>query len=74
MEVISFFRDSYRQSVAALRASSDSLLDQPNPNAGRMAELFPTLGSLHNFYCGGHIMSHLGQLSAWRRMERLGSV
>ena len=74
MEVISFFRDSYRQSVAALRASSDSLLDQPNPSAGRMAELFPTLGSLHNFYCGGHIMSHLGQLSAWRRMERLGSV
>ena len=32
-------------------------------------ELFPTLGSIHGFYAGGHMMMHLGQMSAWRRIE-----
>jgi hypothetical protein len=39
-----------------------------------MTERFPTLGSVHAFYCGGHIMMHLGQMSAWRRMMGLGSA
>jgi hypothetical protein len=39
-----------------------------------MKQLFPTLGSVQTFYCGGHMMMHLGQMSAWRRMEGLGSA
>jgi hypothetical protein len=27
-----------------------------------------------NFYVGGHMMLHLGQLSAWRRMMGLGAA
>ena len=46
----------------------------PNPSGGRMTELFPTLGSMHAFYTGGHIMMHLGQISAWRRMQGLGAA
>ena len=73
MEVITqFFFQGYRVAVETLRAAKDETLEQPNPAGGRMAELFPTLGSMHNFYCGGHLMLHLGQLSAWRRMRGLG--
>jgi len=25
-----------------------------------------------NFYLGGHVMLHIGQMSAWRRMMGLG--
>jgi hypothetical protein len=39
-----------------------------------MRELFPTIGSVQAFYCGGHMMMHLGQMSAWRRMEGLGTA
>lgn len=66
-----FFR-GYRAALEALRAAGDAVFEQPNPLGGRMTELFPTLGSMHAFYCGGHAMMHLGQLSAWRRMEGLG--
>lgn len=68
-EVVETFRTGCREAIAALRAISDEALDAPNPALGRMRELFPTLGSLHAFYAGGHMMSHLGQFSAWRRME-----
>jgi hypothetical protein len=70
-EILQVFDHGYEAALAALRAADDELLQQPNPLEGRMAELFPTLGSLQNFYVGGHAMMHLGQLSAWRRMEGL---
>ena len=66
------FRDGYANAVTALREVADDVLQQPNPAEGRMAELFPTMGSMHAFYVGGHMMMHLGQLSAWRRMQGLG--
>jgi hypothetical protein len=70
-EVIEAFTTGYQQTLEALRAADDTLLQQVNPLGGRMTELFPTLGSMHGFYVGGHAMMHLGQLSAWRRMEGL---
>ena len=73
-EVVEVFRRGCQEAIAALRAASDDLLQRPNPAEGRMAQLFPTLGSLHGFYAGGHMMMHLGQVSAWRRMEGLGAA
>lgn len=70
-EILQVFDHGYQQVLEALRACDDGLLQQRCPLEGRMAELFPTLGSLQNFYVGGHAMMHLGQLSAWRRMEAL---
>ena len=73
MDVITkAFFDGYRAAADALKEVPDAALQQPHPMEGRMAELFPTFGSLHNFYCGGHLMMHLGQISAWRRMSGLG--
>ena len=59
---------------AALRSTPDETFDRPNPAEGRMRELFPTIGSVQTFYCGGHMMMHLGQLSAWRRMLGLSAA
>lgn len=70
-EVTSVFHDGYRQALEAIRATDDTTFQQPNPTGGRLTELFPTLGSVQNFYVGGHMMMHLGQLSAWRRMMGL---
>jgi hypothetical protein len=72
--VTTLFFEGYRAAVMALRTASDDQLQVPNPMGGPMAEKFPTLGSMHNFYVGGHMMLHLGQVSAWRRMQGLGAA
>ena len=71
-EVTTFFFDGYRTAAEMLRAADDQVLQQPNLTGGRMTELFPTVGSMLAFYAGGHLMMHLGQMSAWRRMAGLG--
>jgi hypothetical protein len=70
-EVVAFFREGYRMVAGALRSSPDEPFERANPAEGPMKKLFPTIGSVQGFYCGGHMMMHLGQLSAWRRMEGL---
>ena len=70
--VTDFFFKGYEAASAALLSADDALFQSPNPLGGAMAEKFPSLGSLHNFYVGGHVMIHMGQMSAWRRMEGLG--
>lgn len=71
-EVTEQFFDGYRAASAALRACDEELLTKANPSEGRMGELFPTVGSMFAFYSGGHFMLHMGQMSAWRRMNGLG--
>ena len=67
-EVTELFFTSYEAAGKAILATTDETWQQPNPGSGRIVELFPTLGSMQNFYVGGHMMMHMGQLSAWRRM------
>lgn len=71
-KITTAFFDGYRAAVSSLRSLPDSALQVPNPLEGPMAVKFPTLGSLQNFYAGGHLMMHLGQISTWRRMMGLG--
>lgn len=66
-ELTTRFFEAYRAALAALSNANDETLIAPNPAEGRMRELFPTLGGALGFYVGGHVHSHLGQLSAWRR-------
>ena len=70
-EVLAFFSAGHKKLIETLRGTPNEAFDHPNPAEGPLAERFPTLSSVHAFYCGGHIMSHLGQLSAWRRMQGL---
>ena len=73
-QVTQAFFDGYKAALPVLRSMPDSAFQIANPMGGRMTDLFPTLGSLHVFYCGGHMMMHLGQISAWRRMMQLGAA
>jgi hypothetical protein len=68
------FYGGYRQAVIALRASDDGAFAKDNPAQGPIKERFPTLGGMLSFYMSGHMMVHLGQLSAFRRMIGLGSA
>ena len=70
-DVLAFFSAGHKKLIDTLRVTPNEAFDNPNPAEGPLAERFPTLSSVHAFYCGGHIMSHLGQLSAWRRMQGL---
>ena len=72
-EIVSHFRIVYEKAIEHLEAADDSLFTTQNPNQA-MQKLFPTLGSMHAFYVGGHLMMHMGQLSAWRRANGLGAA
>ncbi|MEM6469032.1 MAG: DinB family protein [Planctomycetota bacterium] len=69
--VVSKFRSTYERAIEALESADDSNFHQPNANEAMRAK-FPTVGAMHGFYVGGHIMMHMGQISAWRRMMGLG--
>ena len=72
--ITEYYFKTWNEVMEALRETDDEVFQGPNPVGGGFAERFPTLGSVHNFYVGGHNMIHLGQMSAWRRMMGLGSA
>ncbi len=61
----------YQLAIDALLNADDSLFLVPNVNEA-MRSKFATNGSMQAFYVGGHVMIHMGQVSAWRRMMGLG--
>ncbi|MEM9586512.1 MAG: DinB family protein [Planctomycetota bacterium] len=67
------FYQRYQAAVDLLRTTGDEPFGNENPNE-RMRAKFGTLGSMHSFYLGGHMMVHLGQMSAWRRAMGLGAA
>lgn len=73
-EVTKFFFEGYKAASSALRQVPDEVFAVVNPRGEAAAQKFPTMGSMHTFYGSGHMMIHLGQMSAWRRMQGLGSL
>lgn len=63
--------DGYTHVIESLEKSDDAVFLTDNPNEP-MRSKFPTLGSMHAFYVGGHFMIHMGQVSAWRRAVGFG--
>lgn len=72
--VTDHYFNGFRAALAALQEADDAVLEQPNPGEGRMKEMFPLKGGLIAFLVAAHPMSHMGQVSAWRRMNGLGSA
>lgn len=73
--IVAHFMGATRAALVALPKVDDAVFAKPNPLEGRMRELFPTIGIAANFMLGGaHAMSHLGQVSAWRRCMGLPSA
>ncbi len=70
-DIVKLFFNTYEAAIAAVEAAEDDQFTKPNPNEKMLAK-FATVGSMHGFYLGGHIMIHMGQMSAWRRMVGLG--
>lgn len=66
--------DGYKYVISKLPEVDDAVFAKPNPMTGRMAEMAPTLGGAIAFMMSGHPMSHLGQVSTWRRCVGLGSA
>jgi hypothetical protein len=71
--IIATYLTGYKAAIATVERMSDADLARPNPNAG-MADRLPTIGAMANFLLSGHVMSHLGQVSTWRRCMGLGGV
>lgn len=71
--IVGRFRERHAALLEALPGVSDDTLAAINPNEQARQRL-PTLGARLNFYLTGHMMMHLGQISAWRRMMGLGSA
>ncbi|MCO8121875.1 DinB family protein [Stieleria sp. TO1_6] len=72
-EVANAFRDGHQVAIETLLKTDDSVFHAENPNEAMRAK-FPTVGAMHAFYLGGHLMLHIGQFSAWRRMVGLGAA
>jgi hypothetical protein len=72
-EITERFFTSHRLAIDALQSADDSLFTATNSNEAMRAK-FATTGSMHGFYLGGHVMMHMGQMSAWRRMIGLGKA
>ncbi|MDB4338721.1 DinB family protein [Rubripirellula sp.] len=70
-EIVTAFKTNHEAAINQLEATDDDIFRQENPNEG-MRKLFPTIGAMHAFYVGGHLMMHMGQMSAWRRIAGLG--
>jgi hypothetical protein len=72
-EITEKFFAAHDAAIQTLLASDDALFTAENPNE-RMRTRFSTLGAMHAFYLGGHMMIHMGQFSAWRRALGLGAA
>ncbi len=70
-QITEAFFDSYRAAIKALHQTPDEIFLAENPNE-RMRGKFPSVGAMFGFYVGGHLMMHIGQLSAWRRAMGMG--
>lgn len=72
-ELVGAWLAGYRAVVEGMQTMDDSRLLDVNP-IERMREKFPQLGTALNFLINNHQMTHLGQLSAWRRARGMGPV
>lgn len=71
--IVARFKSRHEAALAALTETTDEVLARANPNE-KMRDRFPTIGAAAAFLFSGHMMIHLGQASAWRRIMGLGSA
>ncbi len=72
-EIAASFMSGYEAAIAAVRRTGDDRFALAMPDE-RMREFLPTAGAGCLFLLNNHVMVHLGQISAWRRMMGLGAA
>ncbi len=70
-QIMARFRDRYRVLLEVAAETGDERFARANPNE-QTAARFPTIGALVTFLTSAHLMMHLGQISAWRRIMGMG--
>lgn len=73
-EILAYFRERHAAVAEYISQVGEDVWQRENPIEGRLRELFPLVGMGVNFMLNNHMMSHLGQVSAWRRVMGLPSV
>lgn len=63
----------HKRVAGALTAADPAILEREHPNEG-VRKRFPTVGDYAVFLISSHEGSHLGQITAWRRVMGLGSA
>lgn len=72
-EILTTFNDRHKALVTILPEVDNAVMDQP-VLIESYKDKFPTIGHMFIFIMSAHFMSHLGQISAWRRAIGLGRV
>jgi hypothetical protein len=72
--VTAHFFDANARMFAAIAEMPDEHLAAPHGQADEFFQQFPSRAAFAMFMSGPHQFTHLGQLSAWRRCEGLGSA
>ena len=67
------YQTTYRRLVEAVQAAPPEAFEREFPNP-KLRSLFPTVGVAMVHILNSHHSLHLGQLSAWRRMQGLPHV
>ncbi len=71
-EITSRFFRRMEAFIEALAETPDSVLEQALPKGAPFADMISTKGGVVNFMLNAHTMTHMGQISAWRRTMGLG--
>jgi hypothetical protein len=72
-ELIETFQRGHREIAELLGGCDESIFEQP-VHLPRWAAVMPHVGSALPYLMLNHENQHLGQLSAWRRIQGLPSV
>lgn len=72
-QLIEAFEHGHANVAAALRHADDAALEAPMP-LERWRKPFPRVGDALGYVMLVHESTHLGQISAWRRVQGLASV
>lgn len=72
-ELVTALLDRHTRLMAMLPSIPDGVMLSGNP-IERYRERFPLVGGAIGFLMSGHMMLHLGQVSAWRRFEGMPSA
>lgn len=73
-EIVERFKSGHAAAIDAVRETDDAVFGRMIEGNDRYREVFGTVGGAVTFLLHDHVMFHLGQASAWRRMMGLGSV
>lgn len=72
-EVVDQFERGFEAALNAVERADGAVFELAQPNES-LRERFPTVGASITFMLTTHVALHIGQVSAWRRMEGLGSA